>query len=96
MLCPAKAKSGVTRSSVTVSGETAGCHHTCIAVFLGGTPCSGSRFRIKASRACFEGDRFRAMAQVRRALGLAPALARRKTKPTASSHLPKRPNLHEP
>lgn len=34
-LCPAMAKSGITRSSVTVSKETAGCHRTCIAVFLG-------------------------------------------------------------
>jgi hypothetical protein len=31
------AKSGFIRSSVTVSGETTGCHHTCIAVFLGKT-----------------------------------------------------------
>jgi hypothetical protein len=30
---PAMAKSGVTRSSVTVSGEIAGCHRTRIAVF---------------------------------------------------------------
>jgi len=29
------AKSGFIRSSVTVSGETTGYHHTCIAVFLG-------------------------------------------------------------
>jgi len=29
------AKSGFIRSSVTVSRETTGYHHTCIAVFLG-------------------------------------------------------------
>ncbi len=49
------AKSGLTRSSVTVSEETTGCHHTCIAVFLGkndfaDTNCSGQvAYRVPAT-----------------------------------------------
>jgi hypothetical protein len=46
-------KSGISRSSVTVSAETAGCHHTCIAVFLGVSEFSLRAFSVKRTGMSF-------------------------------------------